>query len=82
MSLGEVPGAKEDGNHDCNDAHPEQGAFVITACGGRINYSADTPCDLFRGETVYFCLPICKTDYQNDPLTSCLASRLLNFNLD
>jgi hypothetical protein len=82
MSLGEVPGAEVDGKHDCQHARPERGAIVITACGGRINYSADTPCDLFRGETVYFCLPICKTDYQNDPFTSCLASRLMDSNPD
>jgi hypothetical protein len=82
VSLGEAPGAEVDGQHDCEHTRHERGAVVVAACGGRINYTADTPCDLFRGETVYFCLPICKTDYQNDPLTSCLASRLLNSNSD
>ena len=82
MNLAEVPVEDVDGKHKCGVAHLEKGAIVITACGGRINYSDDTPCDVFRGETVYFCLPICKTDYQNDPLTSCLASRLMDSNLD
>jgi hypothetical protein len=82
MSLREAPVEDVDGNPDCGEAQPEKGAIVITACGGRMNHSTDTPCDLFRGETVYFCLPICKTDYQNDPFTSCLASRLMDSNPD
>ena len=82
MSLGEVPGAEVDDMQDCGDSRLMRDAIVITACGGRINYSADTPCDLFHGEPVFFCLSICKTDYQNDPHTSCLAARLLDSNWD
>lgn len=82
MSLGEAPVEDVDGKHDCGKAQHERGAMVITACGGRINYSSETPCDQFRGETVYFCLQICKTDYQNDPFTSCLASLLMDTNPD
>jgi hypothetical protein len=80
MNFGEVPVEDVGGKRNCGESRPEIGAIVITACGGRVNYSADTPCDVFRGETVYFCLPICKKDYQNDPFTSCLASRLLDSN--
>ena len=50
---------------------------VRTACGGVVQYALDTPCVLYNGQVVYFCLPICKDDYEADPLSSCLAARIL-----
>jgi hypothetical protein len=78
MSQKKTLGANLSGQQDCGETQPKSGAIVITACGGRINYSTDTPCACFRGEAVYFCLPICKKDYENDPYTSCLAASLLD----
>jgi hypothetical protein len=53
------------------------GTAVKTACGGVMQYSADIPCILYQGEAVYFCLPVCKEDFERDPLSSCLAARIL-----
>jgi YHS domain-containing protein len=46
---------------------------VRTACGGLVKYSASTPCVKFRGQRVFFCLPVCKADFENDPMSSCMA---------
>lgn len=78
MSLGDGSNADLGGEQDYGVSLPMRGEIVITACGGRINYTADTPWVLFKGQPLYFCLPICKTDYQNDPYDSCLAFRSLD----
>lgn len=54
------------------------GTPVRTACGGVVQYARDTPCVLYKGEVVYFCLPICLEDYERDPISSCLAARILS----
>jgi hypothetical protein len=56
---------------------PEIGKPVQTACGGWVIYSPETPCALYRGELVYFCMPTCKADYEISPETSCLAGHIL-----
>jgi YHS domain-containing protein len=38
-----------------------------------VQYIATTPCVVYQGQTVYFCLPICKAGLEADPLHSCLA---------
>ena len=48
-----------------------------TACGAKIKISSDTPYVHFRGEIVYFCGWDCKQLYDEDPLSSCMATRLL-----
>ena len=53
--------------------YPAIGTPVATACGGTIQYSATTPCVYYRGQAVYFCLPICKAGLESDPRNSCLA---------
>jgi hypothetical protein len=78
MSLEEASDVGMGSEQDRSNPQPISGSIVITACGGRLNYSVDTPSAFFRGEAVFFCLPICKTDYENDPYTSCLAFRLLD----
>jgi YHS domain-containing protein len=58
---------------DCGGADlPPAGTIVPTACGGTIRYRPDTPCISYRGETVYFCLPVCKTSFEENPRYSCL----------
>lgn len=49
-----------------------------TACGALIRITSDTPYVLYRDEVVYFCGCDCKDQYDQDPLSSCLASRLLS----
>jgi YHS domain-containing protein len=60
---------------DCLPPAPAVGALVRTACGGTVQYTPMTPCVFYRGQTVYFCLPICKADAEKDPRHSCLALR-------
>jgi YHS domain-containing protein len=57
---------------------PAIGEPVITACGSVIRYRADTAWTVYRGQRVYFCLPACLSDYERDPLNSCMAFRLLS----
>ncbi len=56
--------------------NPHPGTEVTTACGGIVRYEPNTPSALFNDEVVYFCLPICKADYDDSPHTSCLAARI------
>jgi YHS domain-containing protein len=58
---------------DCMPPAPAVGTLVTTACGGTVQFSATTPCVYYRGQPVYFCLPICKEGLQTDPHNSCLA---------
>ena len=60
----------------CSGPNPVPGAPVQTACGSLVEYSANTPCINFRGERVYFCLQICKADFEQNPSASCLGPRL------
>ena len=52
--------------------------LVETACGARIKQLSNAPQITYQGETVYFCGWDCKQLYEEDPLSSCLASRLLS----
>jgi YHS domain-containing protein len=58
---------------DCMAPRPAIGTPVTTACGGTVQYTATTPCVYYRGQAVYFCLPICKAGLESDPRYSCLA---------
>jgi hypothetical protein len=78
MSLENGSNADVGSKQNCGGSLPTRREIVITACGGRINYTGDTPWALFQGQQVYFCLPFCKTDYENDPNDSCLAFRSLD----
>jgi hypothetical protein len=73
MTQGPVDRSELLGWTDCVPPAPAIGALVRTACGGTVQYSATTPCVYYRGQAVYFCLPICKAGLQSDPGNSCLA---------
>jgi hypothetical protein len=61
---------------DCEGPQPELGVEVPTACGGSVFYRPGAPCINFHGEHIYFCLSVCKEDYERDPHSSCMAARL------
>ena len=63
---------------NCAGEKVKFGTPVRTACGGVVQYARDTPCTLYKGEVVYFCLAACREDYERDPLSSCLAARILS----
>ncbi len=67
------PPSSDDEWTDCLPPSPPLGALVSTACGGRVQYCATTPCVYYQGKMVYFCLPICKADFEADPAHSCLS---------
>jgi YHS domain-containing protein len=58
-----------------NQNSPE---IVETACGAMVQVSPYTPSINYQGETVYFCGRDCHDLYTEDPMNSCLASRLLS----
>lgn len=62
-----------------NDDEPSLGTEVMTACGGFVHLNEGTPRAIYAGQTIYFCLPICKKDFEQDPATSCLAPRMHEF---
>ncbi len=49
-----------------------------SACGARIKITSNTPYIRYRDEIVYFCGQDCKELYDTDPLSSCMAARLLS----
>ena len=49
-----------------------------TACGARITITPDTPYIHYRDKVVYFCEQDCKLLYDEDPLSSCMAARILS----
>jgi YHS domain-containing protein len=60
---------------DTEYSHPGE-----TACGARILITSNTPSLVYQGEIVYFCGEDCRQQFTEDPLNSCLASRLLSGN--
>jgi len=49
-----------------------------TACGARIQITEETPFIHYRDKVVYFCGQDCAQLYDDDPLNSCMAARLLS----
>jgi hypothetical protein len=49
-----------------------------TACGAGVIITPDTPSIYYRDEIVYFCGWDCKQLYDEDPLNSCMSTRLLS----
>lgn len=65
-------------NLDQPSPDPGTAPQADTACGARVMLTPHTPFIHFRDEVVYFCSEGCKQLYDNDPLASCMADRLLS----
>lgn len=52
---------------------PAEGEKVTTACGGAIEFTADTPRTLFQNRWLFFCLPDCRARFERNPADSCLV---------
>jgi YHS domain-containing protein len=59
-------------------ASPGEEQLGETACGARIMVNPNTPYIHYREEIVYFCGQDCKQLYDEDPLSSCMAARILS----
>lgn len=46
---------------------PKEGEFVRVACGGSMEFTADTPWAIYQGEVVAFCTEGCKRTFDQDP---------------
>jgi hypothetical protein len=57
---------------------PSEEKLGETACGVRIRVNADTPYTIYKNEIMYFCGHGCKQLYDEEPLNSCMAARLLS----
>jgi YHS domain-containing protein len=57
---------------------PNEGKHGRTACGSRILVTSHTPYIYYCDEVVYFCEQDCKQIYDDDPLSSCMAARLIS----
>jgi hypothetical protein len=60
-------------NPDQEDPHPSE-----TAYGASTSITPQTPLVVYQGEMVHFCGEGFRHAYTEDPLNSCLASRLLS----
>jgi hypothetical protein len=61
---------------ELSESLPYPGQVVRTACGGQVEFSPDTPRSLHEGYWIYFCLPVCQNDFQQDPASSCLHGEI------
>jgi YHS domain-containing protein len=63
---------------DRSPSSPGDVKLSETACGSRIMVTPDTHYIHYLEEVVYFCGHDCKQLYDEDPLNSCMAARLLS----
>lgn len=61
-----------------SSTHPGSEERVETACGARIKLTHNTSFVYHRDEIVYFCGEDCKQLYDEDPLNSCMAARIIS----
>ena len=69
-------GQLSDRYEESDGAPAETGAQVTTACNGHIRYVPGTAWAIYQGQKIFFCLPVCKEDFEADPGCSCLAIKL------
>jgi len=46
---------------------PAYGAVVQSACGGKMEFTPDTPYAEYEGRLLFFCLPACKATFEKYP---------------
>ena len=56
---------------------PAPGSEIRTACGGLAKFEPDSPRALHKDDWVFFCLPTCLQEFEQDPASSCYASQLV-----
>jgi YHS domain-containing protein len=61
-----------------NNLHLGEESNGETACGARINLTPTTPFIHYHDQVVYFCGQDCLQLYEEDPMNSCMAARLLS----
>lgn len=49
---------------------------VAAACGGLIALEEGTPRSHYQGRPVYFCLAVCKEEFDRNPALSCYSCQL------
>lgn len=55
---------------------PAHGDKVMTACGGVVEFTADTLRTLYQNRWLFFCLPDCRARFERNPADSCLTDNL------
>lgn len=52
---------------------PALGEEVMTACGGIVEYTGDTPCAWYQDGWIFFCSQECRERFERNPAESCLV---------
>jgi YHS domain-containing protein len=55
---------------------PVIGSHVRTACGSEEKFVSDTPRAIYEGKWMFFCTPICRQEFIQDPGSSCLTDQI------
>lgn len=57
---------------------PVIGSHVRTACGSEEKFASDTPRAFYEGKWMFFCTPLCRQEFIQDPSSSCYADQIMN----
>ena len=61
---------------------PSPGSDIRTACGGLAKFAPDSPRALDKDNWVFFCLPTCLQEFEQNPVTSCYAAQMVHQGKD
>ena len=61
---------------------PAAGSEVRTACGGLAKFTSDSPRTLLKDRWVFFCLPTCLQEFEQNPVTSCYTAQIAHLGKD